>query len=78
MNEQDKTLYDFAEQVRRKALAIMAYPASGRDRTEDAGLAALDIMQLAMKMKTFAQGTGNARQSEPLRPRRPCRHAVGV
>ena len=55
MNEQDKTLFDFAEQVRRKSLAIMALPVSGRDRTEDAGLMALEIMNLAMKMKTYAE-----------------------
>ena len=54
MNEQDKTLYDFAEQVRRKSLRIMSLPETARI-TEDAGAMALEIMNLAMQMKHYAQ-----------------------
>ena len=55
MNEQDKTLFDFAEQVRRKAHEIMIMGVGGSEEVMQAGAVACEILQLAAQMKTYAE-----------------------
>ena len=58
MNEQDKTLFDFAEQVRRKAHEIMIMGVGGSEEVMQAGAVACDILQMAVRMKTYAEMRG--------------------